>query len=228
MSRRRGCLVLYGLGNTEYHVKPLTDQLKKEGFTVHFPELAGHGVHKGNMRSVTFLDWLTSAQKGFEKLVANCDEVHVIGFSMGGLLALNLAINEHVTTVTTINTPVYYPNTKLIFRNILRDIGRRTNKHTSRYLRARYVPISALRELKKLLIHTKNLLPSVTPPAYLIQAVNDDVVKNTSIKYLTENTGSEQVKTKYYLGGGHVLLRSNYSKIVIDDILQFIDMHSNP
>jgi carboxylesterase len=86
-------LCLHGLTGTPYEVAPLAHALAAAGFSVSAPLLAGHGQTTAVLAATRWQDWLASAEAAFEQLVQTSGggRVAVLGFSMGGLLALRLA-----------------------------------------------------------------------------------------------------------------------------------------
>jgi carboxylesterase len=92
---RRGpaVLCLHGLTGTPYEVAPLAHALVAAGFSVSAPLLAGHGDTTAALAATRWQDWFASAEAAFDRLreASGDGPVAVLGFSMGGLLALRLA-----------------------------------------------------------------------------------------------------------------------------------------
>jgi len=86
-------LCLHGLTSTPFETVPVARALSTAGFSVSAPLLAGHGVDAATLGRTRWQDWLASAEAGFEELRAASGggPMALIGFSMGGLLALRLA-----------------------------------------------------------------------------------------------------------------------------------------
>ena len=88
---RGGALVLHGLTGSPWEVRPLADALASAGFSVALPVLAGHATSVRALQGTGWRDWLTSAEAALGWLDGRCDRVHMVGLSMGALLALLLA-----------------------------------------------------------------------------------------------------------------------------------------
>ena len=69
----------------------LGEYLAKCGFTVYGPRLKGHGTHYEEMEGTTWKDWIESADDGYRMLKKKCSQIFVVGLSMGGTLAVELA-----------------------------------------------------------------------------------------------------------------------------------------
>lgn len=88
-----GVLIIHGFTATLDSVKALFMPLKELGIPVCVPQLAGHGESSPEaLRGVTWEAWMMDAEKAFQELRAEVDQVIVIGHSMGALIALNLAV----------------------------------------------------------------------------------------------------------------------------------------
>jgi len=86
-------LCLHGLTGTPYEVAPLARALGAAGYFVSAPLLAGHGETTAALVATRWQDWFASAEVAFDRLRAASGggAVAVLGFSMGGLLALRMA-----------------------------------------------------------------------------------------------------------------------------------------
>jgi carboxylesterase len=89
----RGVLCLHGFTGTPFEVRPLAEALAGRGFTVSVPALAGHCGTVEDLARTRWPDWLASAEGALDELVRTVGgaRVAVVGFSLGGLLALRLA-----------------------------------------------------------------------------------------------------------------------------------------
>jgi len=73
------------------------------------PLLAGHGLDAAAMEATRWPDWLASAESAFESLAARVTgPLGVVGFSMGGLLALKLALRhpERIAALCLLSVPL--------------------------------------------------------------------------------------------------------------------------
>lgn len=82
-----GILLLHGLCGTPAEMRFVAMGLARAGYTVHVPQLAGHG----EKNSGHWQDWYLSARKALMELRRECDTVIVGGLCMGAILGLHLA-----------------------------------------------------------------------------------------------------------------------------------------
>jgi carboxylesterase len=101
-----GILVLHGFTGSPVSVRPLAERLSKRGFAIEMPRLPGHGTSPKDLLPLRYADWRAEAHAALTRLRARTQQVFVVGFSMGGTLALDLGSSEAVDGVVTINAPI--------------------------------------------------------------------------------------------------------------------------
>lgn len=104
---RPACLIIHGYGGSPCEMEGIARALKEEGFCVNVSCLPGHGEDKTAFASFRFGDWLAHVGKELTALLAKHEKVCVVGFSMGGALALNLAARFPVAGVAALSAPLY-------------------------------------------------------------------------------------------------------------------------
>ena len=87
---RRGVLLLHGYIGSPKDFGDLPNKLAAEGFRVHAPLLPGHGTKPTDMKSLAAEDLMAAAREAYLTLRRECDSVAIVGFSMGGSLAVQL------------------------------------------------------------------------------------------------------------------------------------------
>ena len=105
-----GCLIIHGFGGGIFEIKPLADYLQNKGYIVVCPKLKGHTGIGRDMKSADYNDWIASAEEELINLMKKTQNIAIIGFSMGGMIAVHLACKYSIYTIVTINTPIYYWN----------------------------------------------------------------------------------------------------------------------
>lgn len=182
------------------------------------PILPGHESSYLNMSKYGHKDWIKSVDVAYNFLKNKVDDVVVIGFSMGGLLAINLEEKYKPKAIITINTPIYHWNFPQIIKNLKEDLFLYTKKYVSVSLDK---PVNSLLEFKVLLSSTKPKIKTVTTPMLVIQTQDDDTTVPKSADYFCENV--KGVCHIYKVAhGGHVVLNSQSKNIVISKVIQFI------
>jgi len=217
------CLIIHGFGGGVHEVKPLVEYLTCIGYETYCPVLKGHSSTKKDMRSATYIDWIDSAEQELLRLKKNGEKVIIIGFSMGGLIAFNLACKHNIKAIVTINTPIYYWNIYRVFLNLLDDLKNKKCKHIRRYLNAKSnSPFSSMIQFLLLLNKTKPKLEKISCPILTIQAEDDDTVRIKSVDYIHKHISSSKKTIRYFHEGGHLILLSDTTEQVMSCIEDFL------
>ncbi len=106
-----GALVLHGFTGNPASMRGVAEALAAAGFTVDLPLLPGHGTKVEDMIPTGFPDWLAHAEARYQALVERCEQVVVVGLSMGGALTAWLG-SEHaeIAGLVCINAVVSVPD----------------------------------------------------------------------------------------------------------------------
>jgi carboxylesterase len=220
MNENTGVLLIHGFAGNVEEVSPLRDYLRQKGYPVACPLLTGHGNSKKDLSRTTHEDWIASAERSYLQLARTCSRVIVVGFSMGGLIAVNLW-HYGYSGLVTVNMPVYYWNPKIIVANLFRDF----RKFGKKYLTASTdKSIASMVEFLKLLSKTKPMLGNITCKTLVIQAMDDDTVHCRSADYIYDRIRGGKNLQKLPRGG-HMIFQSGSSDEACAMIDEFIRDH---
>ena len=100
------CLLIHGFSGTPTEMRGLGDALAEQGIRVYGVLVAGHSGEPEELIVSGRKEWLASVEDGLTKL-SDYKTVFVAGLSMGGVLALNLALRhpDRLTGIITMSTP---------------------------------------------------------------------------------------------------------------------------
>ncbi len=86
------CIVAFhGFGGTASELRPLLDRVAQAGFAVDAALLPGHGRRVEDLQATTFAMWIDAARARLRTALADHGRAVLLGFSMGGLVATELA-----------------------------------------------------------------------------------------------------------------------------------------
>ncbi len=223
MDKKIGFLIIHGFAGDVGEIAPLNEYLLNKGFITVCTKLKGHTGKRMDLGKVNYIDWVNSAEESLLKLSYQCEKIIVIVFSMGGLIAVNLALKHNISGVITLSTPIYHWDIKRICLNIVSDFKTREFKNLRHYTKAIIrIPFSAMINFKILLIKTKPLLKQVRCPMFIIQGLLDDTVHYRSADYIYSNVSSEKKVIKYYNNSNHIICKSDDNHKVFNDIFMFM------
>lgn len=217
-TNRAGILLLHGFAGDVEEIKPLREYLEQRGYMVECPLLPGHGLTKRELAVTSCEDWINAAERAYLDLSGKCDKLIVVGFSMGGLLAVNLW-HYGFSGLVTVNMPIYYWNLKIIASNLFRDFHRFRKKYMNASLDKSF---SSMVEFQKLLTKTKPMLRNVTCRTMIVQALDDDTVHYRSADYILKKIRAEKTVLRPE-HGGHMIFQSDNGPEVCGRIERFAE-----
>ncbi|HEX2575021.1 MAG TPA: alpha/beta fold hydrolase [Aquihabitans sp.] len=105
-----GALVLHGFTGNPGSMRGVAEALAAAGFTVDLPLLPGHGTKVDDMIPTGWDDWLGHAEARYQALAQRCEQVVVVGLSMGGALTAWLGSDHpEIAGLVCINAVVSVP-----------------------------------------------------------------------------------------------------------------------
>ncbi|MCZ8521471.1 MULTISPECIES: alpha/beta hydrolase [Paenibacillus] len=187
---RRRCLLIHGFTGGPYEVQPLADDLERHGCECHVLRLPGHDDQLEGLRTVTWQEWIASAEQEMARLTADGEPVDLIGFSMGGLISAYLANRYPVRRLVLLSAAAVY----LSPVRFLKDVALRARQRDWDYLkRGKNTPLRAAVQFMKLARFTKREeLPRVTVPTLIAQGRRDQIVHPRSAEYIYKRLKGER------------------------------------
>ena len=237
---RGAVLCLHGLSGTPYEVKPIAVELHQRGYRVLCPLLIGHGRSNQALANSRWMDWYMSAKNAFESLAKDWDEVMVVGFSMGGLLALKLAHEqgERVKGVAALAPAFELDFVSKVGLKVIRRLG------IARFLPDMpksggpdvsdpdvgavmpsndTVPIAAAVSLLDGQQAVAQVVGRISRPVWIFQGKRDHTVPAHSARKLYEQLRTRNRKLLFYPQSWHILALDVEHQEVIEDVCGYID-----
>lgn len=214
-----GCLMIHGYTGGPYDVDPLASFLRENtSWHVEVPTLPGHGRNLNlTMENVSHKRWIRAAEQALMKMFERYDQIYLIGFSMGGMIASYLAARYEVEKLVLLAPSVKY----LSWKQLLFDVGdvvvdgiKGTIQENKLYLNYRRklgeVPFKANLEFLKLVRFTKPFLKDVNIPVLIAQGRKDGLVPYKTAYYLEkEMTTSKQKEVVFFERSKHLICLGN-------------------
>lgn len=208
----KGCLCIHGFTGEPWEIEPIAESLRSQkDWLVYAPTLPGHGPNE-DLRDVTYQEWLYMVEVATEELLKRCEEVYVIGFSMGGLLACYIAAKYPIKKLVLLSAAAYYLN-PLMFIDSLKDMAqiRKTGQADPDQLVDLYrykvtnTPMHAVRQFMMAVKKLRPYIRHVTTPVLIIQGERDALVPRKSSEFLFKNIAAEEKHIHYLKDGRHMI-----------------------
>lgn len=226
------CLLLHGFAGSPAEIRPVIEHLAARGITVSAPVLPGHGTSPEDLRGTRSRHWVRAAEAELAALQERFGRVHVVGFSMGGLIALYLAAHHQVASVTTLAAPVRLNDWRQILVPLAKYLmpyyeSKIRNPEIAAQLENNYerMPLSALHSLMRLARRVRRDLPRVTAPVQALQGDRDKWIAPESAAYLMENIASLEKRMELLPGRNHFVALERGRDEVCQRVLLWIEAH---
>ena len=209
----RGVLLIHGFTGSPAEMKLLGQYLSASGYTVLAPRLCGHGSRVHDMAPTTWPYWYAAVEDGYHLLQGLCDDIAVVGLSMGGLLALKLAVEQPVRKVAALSAPIYLYDRRLpllplyrLFRNYAPH-KRKAFPDIEPCYSVGYdrTPLASLSSLLTFIDHVRKLLPLLDVPAFIAQSKVEHTVRPESAEYIYQHVGSKDKELFWLEKSGHII-----------------------
>jgi carboxylesterase len=224
-----GVLLLHGFTATTTEVRLLAENLHQSGLTTIAPLLPGHGTHPKDLNRVKWPMWVEKTKHSYEMLLEKCQQIFVVGESMGALLALELAIQHPEINGLLLFAPAI--KVKLLwtakFISIIKPYQEKKPKDDNLPWKGYKVnPTIAAHEMYKLQKHTRMHLNKITQPTLVFTGGKDRTISSDSANIILNGIQSNFKCHIHLEESSHVILidkeLDQATKHVLSFIKQFI------
>ncbi|HUI04349.1 MAG TPA: alpha/beta fold hydrolase [Acidimicrobiales bacterium] len=228
---RHAVLVLHGFTGNPQSMRPQADALAAEGYTVELPLLPGHGTAIEDMVPTRWPDYASAAEAAYAALAARCDDVAVVGLSMGGTLGCHLAERHPEIRGLVLVNPFVDPPAES-FREVLRGLldagtevapglGSDIAKEGPVELAYPGTPVAAALSLFEGIDAVAAGLAEIRCPVLLLSSRQDHVVPPSSGDVLVAGV-SGPVERVWLEESFHVATLDNDAELVVSSTVAFV------
>lgn len=236
-----GCIVVHGFHASPNEVGWMGSHLAELGYTVYVPRLTGHGYDHRHMRRMNWEDWFGQVLDAYHIMTQQCEQVYLVGHSMGGLLSLLVSVRVPVDGVVVAASPLEVYDWRARFAHwidyilpfteydtepeFMAQVKAEQEKRAEAQLgRINYSTWStrASHQFYVLMNTVIEYLPRVTAPLMLVYATNDEVAIVDNIRTIKNAVRSEIVEQHILHKGGHITFMDEGREEAFDVIADFI------
>lgn len=232
-----GVLMLHGFMGSPTSSMPLAAYLAERGISVRCPLLPGHGELPNKLYKVRHRAWIEEAEEALAVLRQRCDEIFLMGHSMGTVLSAYLIqhypdipirgiimlaplyeVPSRAIKLLRFLRPVvpwFYP---LRFKRMTRLVHERIHDFDPtldlddpavqvRLPEMTRVPTSGIDEMRKMADMGRGLWPQIDVPALIFQGGKDIAVSEGNAQHVYNLLPNEDKKLHLFPRAGHELMR---------------------
>ena len=232
-------LLLHGGGDTPQTLRQLATHLHASGYSVDVPLLPGHGRTIRDFARVTPNDWIATARERYRLLRERHDWVAIVGLSMGGALAVQLAADNLELPALGLLAPYLAmpasasraawcaPLWGLVVPYVESTSGRSVHDAVEAKKSLAYGVFSAraLHALWTTVRWASNALPRVSAPTLVVQSREDNRIAVPDAERAFARLGSREKRLVWIEGAGHVITVDHGRERVFALIGEWLDAH---
>ncbi len=218
-------LLVHGFMSSPAELRDFGERLHARGYHVLGVRLKGHGTSPWDLRDRDWQEWADSVNTGFTILKAFSLNIHVIGFSTGGLLAVLQGV-RHVdpalSSVVSVSAPIEFHDKNMRFvpllhhaNNMVRWVSSeglmpfRPNDTEHPDINYAHIPIRALYQLQKMIEHFLRNPAPIEAPVFLFQGDRDPVIVASSVQRLFDHIQAKNKQIIMIKSERHGILNEN-------------------
>ncbi|MEC1180276.1 alpha/beta fold hydrolase [Metasolibacillus meyeri] len=226
---KKGILLLHGFSGGPYEIEPLTAYLRQHmKCDIVTPTYCGHGEEL-SMRGYKAQHWLMDAELAYRQLAKRVDEITVIGFSMGGVIALYLAKRYPVKKLVLLSAAIKYMSPAQMLMDLREMATEAVRGHLKNHeLFQRYerklmtVPLSSMVEFMRIVKKVEPYIEHIQVPTYIIQGEKDGIVPHMAAHFLHDTIQAENKHLFLSANGKHHICFSDDCEEWFCEVLEFL------
>lgn len=226
---KTGVLLIHGFTGGPFEVQPFADYIEeKTEWIVKIPKLPGHGEVL-DLKNKSAESWMMEAEQALKELKKHVDQVVIVGFSMGGLIAMYLAMRYKIEKLVLLSAAVKY----ISAGQMLEEVGVAATDamkgrlaqnplfHLYEY-KLLNTPISSAIEFLRVVKMVEPYYDKLTLPVCIVQGKKDGIVPVTAAEHIYNQIGSIEKEIHHSENGAHLICYSDDSAEWFAHVLNFM------
>ena len=227
-----GVLLVHGFTGSPASMRDWGEFLHSKGYTVRVPLLPGHGSNVEDLNKTKWESWPAKVVAELNELSKTCDQIFLVGLSMGGGTILNVAIstNVHIAGIILVNPMIHIKGVTVELAYLMSrlqklrpSVGDDIKRPGVTEWGYDALPSRGIHQLLKMLRITRRNLHKVKVPVQLFYSAEDHTlpVSNTEIIFSgIESTNKSRIKLD---NSYHVATLDYDQELIFQNSLTFIE-----
>lgn len=230
-----GLLILHGFTGSLDTVRAVLPIATERGLPHRMPVLRGHGTHYRDLAGATAEAWYADAAAALDELLQEAERVIVVGLSMGGLVALNLAADrpEAVAGLALVAPALRFANPLTPLTPLISQLfaywpsPKGFNDSECERANTNYPKFatSAFASLLSYAKRTEARLGEISAPTLILMSHRDTVIKPLSAVVIEAGLASREKRVLWFERSGHEMLQDLEAAAAVEQIAAFVDAH---
>ena len=223
-------LLLHSFTGTCNEMKRLAEHLHSEGFTCYAITYAGHGQIPEAFYKTNFQTMYESSEQAYQFLLDKGYEcISIIGQSLGGVFALNIAEKYSVNNIVTISSPLLSRPLEELERRVyaytryMLNLQQYTQEGIDLFVEQNFPrPKEKLIALQSFIINSRDKLARIESPVLAVAGGKDEEVYQESAAILVNEISSSKKQKLVMESGRHLLTIEKDAEILFKYIVNFV------
>lgn len=231
---KTGVLFLHGFTGGMFEVRPFIQYVEERtDWITSVPILPGHDFPI-DLSKVTAENWMMEAELALNRLRKECDRILIVGFSMGGIIALYLALRYKIEKLVLLSAAAKYISPRilladaavLVAESVTKSFPPNTFYHLYDY-KLRNTPLHAAKEFLRVVNMVKPYYGKITTPVCIVQGKKDGIVPFSTAGHLLRSLGSQQKQLIVSENGKHHICYSDDHQVWFPKVYEFMKKDLN-
>lgn len=234
----KACLLVHGFGCGPIQMRELAENIYKWGFTARGILLPGHCGDSGGFTPNFFHRWQEKVEQEYCQLKSEYKEVVVVGFSLGALLTLQLAIKYPLESIILMGIPMFIVREYLPINSLIRVCKMFMKKVKTRKIKCymesegysghllqpidTHFSLPALHGLTEIIKAVKPRLKEVKSPTLIIHSKKDLIAAPASASYVIKHLSSKDKRLVWLERSHHLVMYDKERDKVFRAIKEFL------
>ncbi len=210
---RGGVLLLHGSTGGPKQLKSLAEALHRAGFSVLCARMPAHPAGDEELSTHSWRAWLVEAELRYRMLAVWCRQLHVVGFSFGASVALQMNVRPRPRSLILLAPAIH------IHLGWRARLALALGLHRSRWVRRRLgwkvEVLEGIEQARKSDWWQKT-------PIYGAICRDDPRVDASSLRFLRKQSTSDHTVLREFESGGHVFMDEAPKEALHEEVLNFL------